>query len=163
MENVGDIVAAERVVPEDAKARKGWGTIELVFRQPQNIFVIVLANRTRVIGEHIETLLESALESNLKSVVVSCSISSQVISVLPKIGKWKIRCLGSPRGKNQVWNVSLLPVEQVVSIVSDVGDGNRLGLGQLILNRSIPLLRISCFPGPLESNQSQTVRTEVRA
>src|SRR5882724_10452800 len=94
VEDVGNIVAAVRVIHEIAKTREGWGTIKLALREPKNIFVVVLADRSGVISEQAQPLLESALEGNLHRVVVCRAVGCQVVTVLTKIGEWKIRCLG---------------------------------------------------------------------
>src|SRR5712691_8698714 len=163
MKNVGDIVTAECVVPEITKPWKRWRAIEYVPRDTENVFVIILAHRSGVISQHIQALFESALKSDLHRVVISCSVRAQVVTVLREVGKGQVRRLGGPGRKKQVWNVSLLPVEQVVSVVPDVTDSNGLTLRQLILDRSVPLLRIGRLPGALESKESQTLGTEVRA
>src|SRR6266700_4846228 len=163
MKNIGDIVAAECVIPEITKAWKCWCTIERALRETENVFVIILAHRSGVISQHIQALFESALKSDLQSVVISCSVRVQVVTVLLEVGKGQVRRLGGPGRKKKVWNVSLLPVEQVVSVGPDVTDSNGLTLRQLILDRSVPLLRIGRLPGALESKESQTFGTEVRA
>ena len=53
MEDVGNIVTAECVVPEVTKAWKRWCTIELVLGQSENVLVIILADRPSVIGQEI--------------------------------------------------------------------------------------------------------------
>src|SRR5258708_34299559 len=163
MKDVRGIVTAECVVPEIAKPRKSRRAIELALGETKNVFVIILAHRSSVIGQQVKALFEPALKSDLDRVVVSCAVRVQIITVLREGGKGQVRRLGGPGRKKQVWNVSLLPVEQVVSIVPDVGDSNGLALRQLILDRSVPLLRIGRLPGAVESNESQTIGTEVRA
>ena len=44
MENIGHIVAAERVVLDHAKPCKRWRTIELALGETENVFVIILAD-----------------------------------------------------------------------------------------------------------------------
>src|SRR5258708_15794133 len=163
MKDVRGIVTAECVVPEIAKPRQSRRAIELALGETKNVFVIILAYRSSVISQQVKALFEPALKSDLDRVVVSRAVRIQVVTVLREVGKGQVRRLGGPGRKKQVWNVSLLPVEQVVSVVPDEGDSNGLALKQLILDRSVPFFRVGRLPGALESNESQPFGTEVRA
>ena len=53
MEDIGNIVATERVVPGYAKASECWRTVELVLRNAENILKIIFALGTGVIHQYV--------------------------------------------------------------------------------------------------------------
>ncbi len=84
--------------------------------------------------------------------VVGCTVGSDVVAILSKIGKGNVQLCVGARRQNDTGNISLVAVQQVMAVIPDIGHRDCLTLRELILHRPVPFLGVSRLPGSLKTN-----------
>ena len=109
--DIGRVISAIAVVPGQTETSQYRRAVKLVFREAEDILVIILADRASIVGQHAQPVRESALVSNLSRLVVRSSTGSQIILILGEVGEGQIRRHSRAWRKDDIRDVAFLAIQ----------------------------------------------------